>query len=205
MKFEDLLKEWYPCREPTIVTLTIATSGLKLQEHDKIIGFATTENEVLNVELNKTFGSELFKAQAFHKISEDIMRDISIEEADFKKALDNVLKKDIVLTYNVPFFEAFINDLYQDEDKEFSLYDITVIYKALLNKYAFDNEQLYSFNDFYNACLSSFTPITIPRLCQMMRFDRNPSPGQLPMERMQQLLTEVFSVISSTDIQRFQR
>ena len=205
MKVSELFDEWRNYKPLDISLLTIATNGLKAEE-DKIIAFSEFEvakkNEVTY--FNFTEGEELEKSQQFHMIKPEVMRGFGFPEEAFKEHLMNVLKKDVIFVYNVPFFSRFIKALFKDDDLHVPLYDISVVYKTVKSKYAFDDEQLNSFEDFYTACMAEVSPMPVGALCTQFKMSKDSSPGQYPFERMMQLLRKVFSEVSSLELQRYQ-
>lgn len=205
MTIEDLFNEWRSFKPLHISLLTIATNGLKAED-DKIIAFSSydTSEDKTKTFFNLTEGEELNKSSQYHKISSTIMQELGMCESYFKQELSKVINSDVVFVYNVPFFDRFIKALFKDDDLDIPLYDLSVIHKAVKNKYAFDDEQINSFEDFYTACMSVASPVPVGTLCTQFRLSKDPIPGQLPFERMMELLQKVFSSCVSLELQRFQ-
>lgn len=205
MKVEELFNEWRSFKPLNIALLTMATSGLKPEE-DKIlaISYYDTINGTEETSFNYADGEMLTKSQQFHMITSEVMRYGGLPETTFKEQLEKVINNDVVFVYNVPFFSRFIKAAFNDEDLNVPLYDLSVVHKAVNNKYAFDNEQLNSFDDFYTACMANASPVPVGALCTQFKVSKTPVPGQLPFERMMELLKKVFSSCVSLEVQRFQ-
>lgn len=205
MTVGELFNEWRNFKPLHISLFTMATSGLKPEE-DKILSVSCydTINEKLETSFNYTEGETLTKSQQFHMITSEVMRYGGLPESVFKEKLEDIIKSDVIFVYNVPFFSRFIKAAFNDEDLNVPLYDLSVIHKAVNNKYAFDNEQLNSFDDFYTACMANSSPVPVGALCTQFKISKIPVPGQLPFERMMELLKKVFSSCVSLEVQRFQ-
>ena len=80
------------------------------------------------------------------------------------------------------------------------LYDLTIIEKAIRNAYAFDTEELATFSSFYAACCHAAMPVPLATLCRNLKMTRQPPPGQLPMERMLDVLQALYNVACLEDI-----
>lgn len=205
MNVEELFNDWRNHKPLNISLLTIATNGLNA-DTDKIIAFCeyNTQEKKCSTFFNLTKGEELDKASQFHLISPEVMSTMGIPEQSFRLKLLDVIKQDVIFVYNVPFFDRFIKAMLQDEDLKIPLYDISVIHKAVKNKYAFDDEQINSFDDFYIACMTAASPVPVGALSTQFKVSRTPVPGQLPFERMMELLQKVFSSCVALELQRFQ-
>lgn len=198
MTFEDILDN----DAMTPYGLTVATSGLS--NNDELLAFSIcnlkTKEKQLTVK--KVTDELLLPAEQYHQLSRDIVQTKGISAKDFKKELLNVFEKDdiVLFTYNIPFHVSFISRELEDAGKSIRLYDLSVIERAIRNKYAFSVEELSSFTEMYMACCSSTQPLSISSICRNLHISRNPYPGQLPLIHMQEILSLLYLSSSSTAI-----
>lgn len=204
MRLTELLNGvWF--EQPKVCLLATATNGLH-GYNDKLLGFAIQDVsvETPQVFLKYTVGEDLQKSSQYHKISQIDMQSRGLQKADFDKALkDTLLEHDIVFTYNVSFQSTFIAAQDLDLDR-IELYELSIVEKALRNKYAFDSEQLATFSSFYGACCEVAAPVPIATVCRNLHMSKDPAPGQLPMERMVEVLQQLWLSASSQDIVQLQ-
>lgn len=183
--------------------MTTATNGLTPGK-DKLLGVCIKDPEFGpsgNLLLNYTTGVELQQSSKFHGISQQDMESAGLQESQFTAELGEVLAEDsiAVLTYNVPFQSSFLGECLP-ELESLPLYDLTIIEKAIRNDYAFDTEELATFSSFYAACCHAAMPVPLATLCRNLKMTRQPAPGQLPMERMLDVLQALYNVACLEDI-----
>lgn len=183
--------------------MTTATNGLTPGK-DKLLGVCVKDPEFSSGDrllLNYTTGVELQQSSKFHGISQQDMQSAGLQETQFKDELDKLLSEDsvAVLTYNVPFQSSFLGECLP-ELESLPLYDLTIIEKAIRNAYAFDTEELATFSSFYAACCHAAMPVPLATLCRNLKMTRQPPPGQLPMERMLDVLQALYNVACLEDI-----
>lgn len=194
MRLTDLLSMW---GIEQVRLITTATNGLNSMK-DRMLGFAgrilTDGDECTEVYLNYTTGIELQAASKFHGISETDMQSQGLSETQFRdKLYDFIIQKNaLVFTYNVPFQTSFISNVLDDLDN-IPLYDLTVIEKTLRLAHAFDEEELLTPASFYGACCAYSNPVPVGALCKYLLMTKDPVPGQLPMERMLDVLHRLYS------------
>ena len=182
MIFSDLLNNF--CDPDKIVLVATATNGLKPQT-DRLLGVTIGNQGRQVMFLRQTDLEDLEKAQDYHKISYELMLDTAYEESDFKAAIELKLKDKYVFTYNPSFQYSFLTQVMEEEDLK--LMDLTIIYKALEQGMQFSEEDLGSMENFYAAC-QIYNSIPINKLMAKLEMSKAPAPGQLPMERMVQVL-----------------
>lgn len=201
MHLTDLLSMW---GIEQVRLITTATNGLNSMK-DRMLGFAgrilTDGDECTEVYLNYTTGIELQAASKFHGISETDMQSQGLSETQFRdKLYDFIVRKNaLVFTYNVPFQTSFISNVLDDLDN-IPLYDLTVIEKTLRLAHAFDEEELLTPASFYGACCAYSNPVPVGALCKYLLMTKDPVPGQLPMERMLDVLHRLYSTACSPEV-----
>ena len=183
--------------------MTTATNGLTPGK-DKLLGVCVKDPEFSaggRLLLNYTTGVDLQQSSKYHGISQQDMQSAGLHEAQFTDELDKLLSEDsvAVLTYNVPFQSSFLGECLP-ELESLPLYDLTIIEKAIRNAYAFDTEELATFSSFYAACCHAAMPVPLATLCRNLKMTRQPPPGQLPMERMLDVLQALYNVACLEDI-----
>lgn len=183
--------------------MTTATNGLTPGK-DKLLGVCVKDPEFSSggrLLLNYTTGVDLQQSSKYHGISQQDMQSAGLQEAQFIDELDKLLSEDnlAVLTYNVPFQSSFLGECLP-ELESLPLYDLTIIEKAIRNAYAFDTEDLATFSSFYAACCHAAMPVPLATLCRNLKMTRQPPPGQLPMERMLDVLQALYNVACLEDI-----
>ncbi len=199
MRLTELFDTWGT--KPLL--MTTATNGLTPGK-DKLLGVCIKDPEFSaggRLMLNYTTGVDLQQSSKFHGISQQDMQSAGLQEAQFIDELDKLLSEDnlAVLTYNVPFQSSFLGECLPDLES-LPLYDLTIIEKAIRNTYAFDTEELATFSSFYAACCHAATPVPLATLCRNLKMTRQPPPGQLPMERMLDVLQALYNVACLEDI-----
>lgn len=199
MLLTELLDTWGT--KPLL--MTTATNGLTPGK-DKLLGICVKDPEFSSggrLMLNYTTGVELQQSSKYHGISQQDMQSAGLQETQFKDELDKLLSEDnlAVLTYNVPFQSSFLGECLP-ELESLPLYDLTIIEKAIRNAYAFDTEELATFSSFYAACCHAAMPVPLATLCRNLKMTRQPPPGQLPMERMLDVLQALYNVACLEDI-----
>ena len=199
MLLTELLDTWGT--KPLL--MTTATNGLTPGK-DKLLGVCVKDPEFSagdRLLLNYTTGVDLQQSSKYHGISQQDMQSAGLQEAQFIDELDKLLSEDnlAVLTYNVPFQSSFLGECLT-ELEILPLYDMTIIEKAIRNAYAFDTEELATFSSFYAACCHAAMPVPLATLCRNLKMTRQPPPGQLPMERMLDVLQALYNVACLEDI-----
>ena len=199
MLLTELLDTWGT--KPLL--MTTATNGLTPGK-DKLLGICVKDPEFSSggrLLLNYTTGVDLQQSSKYHGISQQDMQSAGLQEAQFIDELDKLLSEDnlAVLTYNVPFQSSFLGECLT-ELEILPLYDMTIIEKAIRNAYAFDTEELATFSSFYAACCHAAMPVPLATLCRNLKMTRQPPPGQLPMERMLDVLQALYNVACLEDI-----
>lgn len=199
MLLTELLDTWGT--KPLL--MTTATNGLTPGK-DKLLGVCVKDPEFSSggrLLLNYTTGVDLQQSSKYHGISQQDMQSAGLQEAQFIDELDKLLSEDnlAVLTYNVPFQSSFLGECLPDLES-LPLYDLTIIEKAIRNTYAFDTEELATFSSFYAACCHAAMPVPLATLCRNLKMTRQPPPGQLPMERMLDVLQALYNVACLEDI-----
>ena len=199
MRLTELLDTWGT--KPLL--MTTATNGLTPGK-DKLLGVCVKDPEFSagdRLLLNYTTGVDLQQSSKYHGISQQDMQSAGLQEAQFIDELDKLLSEDnlAVLTYNVPFQSSFLGECLT-ELEILPLYDMTIIEKAIRNAYAFDTEELATFSSFYAACCHAAMPVPLATLCRNLKMTRQPPPGQLPMERMLDVLQALYNVACLEDI-----
>lgn len=199
MQLTELLDTWGT--KPLL--MTTATNGLTPGK-DKLLGVCVKDPEFSaggRLLLNYTTGVDLQQSSKFHGISQQDMQSAGLQDAQFKDELDKLLSENsiAVLTYNVPFQSSFLGECLP-ELESLPLYDLTIIEKAIRNAYAFDTEDLVTFSSFYAACCHAAMPVPLATLCRNLKMTRQPPPGQLPMERMLDVLQALYNVACLEDI-----
>lgn len=182
MTFSELLSNF--CEPDKIALVATATNGLKPQS-DRLLGVTIGNQGNQIMLLRKTDLEDLEKAQDYHRISYDLMTTAAYGEGDFKSAVELKLKDKYVFTYNPSFQYSFLTQVMEEEDLR--LMDLTVIYKALEQGMQFSDEDCGSMENFYAAC-QIYNAIPVNKLVTKLGISRLPVPGQLPMERMVQVL-----------------
>lgn len=198
-----LLTELFDTRGTRPLLMTTATNGLTPGK-DKLLGICVKDPEFSSggrLMLNYTTGVDLQQSSKFHGISQQDMQSAGLQETQFKDELDKLLSEDnvAVLTYNVPFQSSFLGECLP-ELESLPLYDLTIIEKAIRNAYAFDTEELATFSSFYAVCCHAAMPVPLATLCRNLKMTRQPPPGQLPMERMLDVLQALYNVACLEDI-----
>ena len=198
-----LLTELFDTWGTKPMLMTTATNGLTPGK-DKLLGVCVKDPEFISGErllLNYTTGVDLQQSSKFHGISQQDMQSAGLQETQFKDELDRLLSEDsfAVLTYNAPFQISFLGECLP-ELESLPLYDLTIIEKAIRNAYAFDTEDLATFSSFYAACCHAAMPVPLATLCRNLKMTRQPPPGQLPMERMLDVLQALYNVACLEDI-----
>ena len=199
MQLTELLDTWGT--KPLL--MTTATNGLTPGK-DKLLGVCVKDPEFSSggrLLLNYTTGVDLQQSSKYHGISQQDMQSAGLQEAQFIDELDKLLSEAnlAVLTYNVPFQSSFLGECLT-ELESLPLYDLTIIEKAIRNAYAFDTEDLATFSSFYAACCHAAMPVPLATLCRNLKMTRQPAPGQLPMERMLDVLQALYNVACLEDI-----
>lgn len=198
-----LLTELFDTWGTKPLLMTTATNGL-IPGKDKLLGVCVKDPEFSaggRLLLNYTTGVDLQQSSKYHGISQQDMQSAGLQETQFKDELDKLLSEDsvAVLTYNVPFQISFLGECLP-ELESLPLYDLTIIEKAIRNAYAFDTEELATFSSFYAACCHAAMPVPLATLCRNLKMTRQPPPGQLPMERMLDVLRALYNVACLEDI-----
>ena len=202
MKWEEALEIWGIKK---IKLLSTATNGLESEKHRLLGVFLkdTTDPEI-SVSLHKTTGLELMQSEKYHMISSSLMDLRGLSTEAFKKELEEQLEGvDVIFTYNLPFQYSFLQALYEGEFP-YKLYDLLQVEKALRQKYAFDEEQMAIFPSFHATCCMEISPTSVVKTCKHLGISKVPAPGQLPAVKMLDVLQQIYSSVSSSDIQLFQ-
>lgn len=197
MTFSDLLNQIDPDKK--IILLTTATNGLDPNK-DRLIGVAVREvKSGINFQLlRRTDDQDLEKAYDYHKISQSLMRDYGMSDSQFLHYMTDTIDNSFIFTYNPGFQFEFLSQLV-DPDTLF-LYDQTVIYKALEQGTQFAEEDCMTLPAFYAQC-QRYNPIPVSQLLKKMSMARQPSPGQLPMARMLDVLHRLFVLTSPLPVE----
>ena len=193
------LKDWFTQWEVSPALLTIATNGLDSNK-DRIlaydVGFPDEDKKELR--LIQTSGDELLKAQSIHQISSSDMSFLGRSMEEQKKYLEEVFDKYTVFVYNVPFYYDFVSAFL--EDKRIFLYDLSIVEQAVRKEHRFYEDDCVNFKAWYSAASNAFDPMPVRSICRLVGLTRQPSPGQLPLERMLEILTSLYTSSSSKEI-----
>lgn len=193
---KELLETWYKIP----VLYSSATNGLDPRK-DKLLGYTTRKGDKNDVVLDYTTGVDLLTSQRYHKLTDTDMQH-ALQHPDFCEALTKLVTNEstALFTYNTVFQSSFILETLPNLE-HVKMYDLTVIEKAIRNKYSFEAEQLVTLDTFYEACNTAVSPVPITLVCKNLRMSKDPSPGQLPMERMVEVLQQLFSSVCDLEVQ----
>lgn len=89
-----------------VVSLATATTGLHVYEGDELIGVCVDDTLLLR----KVDSDLLLKSQAYHGITDNLLREKALDDDTFRESLARLLDNTIVMTYNVDFQEDFLMD-----------------------------------------------------------------------------------------------
>lgn len=196
MRLNDLFETWGT--EPLLIST--ATNGLR-PEKDRLLAVAaqTVSDAPMETVFNKTTGEELLAAQKYHQITEDMMRDWGRDEKDFLQRVEELFRGKTLFSYSASFQYGFLSRYL--EDPSLSIYDLSIVEQALRKGLRFDEEELLTPGKFYQACSAVFYPLPVNSICRNLGTTRQPSPGQLPLERSLDVLLMLYTAASSQDLQ----
>lgn len=202
MQLKELFSDMWNV-EPLLITT--ATSGLEPNK-DKLLAVATrnpnNEDEPAEVIFQETHGEELIKAQRYHLISDEMMYSKGLSGENFTDALRKRVEGKILLTYNVDFQLAFLSRVL--EDPTLRVYDLSVIEQGIRKGLKFDEEEIATFQSAYGSIRNFYFPLPVSSICHHLRMTRQPSPGQLPLERSLDVLQTLYNEASCLEVQLLQ-
>ena len=183
--------------------ITTATNGLHC-EKDKLLAVALVNPEtgIRDLFFHDTHGQELIEAQKYHCITEEVMNTWGRSTEAFTLLVEEALKDKVLLTYNPQFQYGFLSNLLQDPS--LVLYDLSVIEQALRKGLKFDEEEIATPGKFYSACSTVYYPLAVNTICKNLKMTKQPSPGQLPLERSLEILQRLYNEASSKELQLLQ-
>lgn len=197
MNFKDFVETAWAVKP---VLLTTATNGLSA-ETDRLLAVAwkPADSKITRTIYRDTNLEPLNKAQKYHGISNEMMMTEGLDEDLFKEQLEEIFEENtVVFTYNTAFQLSFLQQI---TDKPVKVYDLSVIDQALTNGLTFDTEEIASFNGFYGACASRYYPMKVANILKRYKLTRETAPGQLPLEKMLEVLSCVYHAVSDLEIQ----
>ena len=198
MQLKDMLSDVWNV-EPLLVTT--ATTGLDPHK-DKLLAVALkdpTTDFPPTVLFQETHGEELMKAQRYHLISDELMYSKGLDEDSFMEALEGAIRGKTLLTYNTDFQHAFLSIAL--EDPALRVYDLSVIEQGLRKGIQLDEEEAALFSKAYGSIRSFYYPLPVATICHHLKMTRQPSPGQLPLERSLDVLQKLYNEASCLEVQ----
>lgn len=201
MTLKELLNETWGIKHALL--LTTATNGLTAK--DRLLAIATVKvlpegsDEKPDLLMQATTGMDLQQSSQYHMISETDMQNYGLSESAFRNSFENLVgDTTVIFTYNAGFQYTFLSKI--SEDVKLKLYELPIIEKAIRNKYCFDEEELFSLDRFYRACVDNTTPTSINSVCRNLGMAKSPAPGELPLLRTLDVLRKLYSVVLTEEV-----